>query len=162
MVQYSTGLKALISCSRSTINRTATVCTRPAESPRRTLSHKQRRNFIADQAIEHAPGLLGVNQIAVDRTAVFKGGLDRLGRDFVERNALNCASLRDILELLLEVIGDRFAFAVGIGGKVDLVRLGRQLLQAARPASACPRKRSARARRCRPRCPRPWFSWAGL
>src|SRR5258706_426772 len=28
-----------MSCSRSTINRKATVCTRPADSPRRTLSH---------------------------------------------------------------------------------------------------------------------------
>ena len=38
MVQYSFFSNALISRSRSTINRSATVCTRPAESPRRTLS----------------------------------------------------------------------------------------------------------------------------
>ena len=37
--QYSTGTKASISRSRSTISRTATDCTRPADSPRRTLSH---------------------------------------------------------------------------------------------------------------------------
>ena len=36
-VQYSTGTNALISRSRSTISRTATDCTRPAESPRRTF-----------------------------------------------------------------------------------------------------------------------------
>ena len=36
--QYSTGLKAWISRSRSTMMRTATLCTRPAERPRRTLS----------------------------------------------------------------------------------------------------------------------------
>jgi len=39
MVQYSLLSKARISRSRSTIRRSATVCTRPAESPRRTLSH---------------------------------------------------------------------------------------------------------------------------
>src|SRR5208283_738918 len=39
MVQYSFFSNALISRSRSTIKRRATVCTRPAESPRRTLSH---------------------------------------------------------------------------------------------------------------------------
>ena len=33
MVQYSTGLNARISRSRSTISRSATVCTRPAEMP---------------------------------------------------------------------------------------------------------------------------------
>ena len=36
-VQYSSGTKALISRSRSTISRTATDCTRPAERPRRTF-----------------------------------------------------------------------------------------------------------------------------
>ena len=39
MVQYSRFWNARISRSRSTIRRSATVCTRPAESPRRTLSH---------------------------------------------------------------------------------------------------------------------------
>jgi len=37
-VQYSSGVKARISRSRSQMMRTATDCTRPAESPRRTLS----------------------------------------------------------------------------------------------------------------------------
>src|SRR5450432_4032736 len=39
-VQYSTGRKALISASRSTTSRTATDCTRPADSPRLTLVHR--------------------------------------------------------------------------------------------------------------------------
>ena len=39
IVQYSRLMKALISRSRSTMSRSATVCTRPADSPRRTLSH---------------------------------------------------------------------------------------------------------------------------
>ena len=39
--QYSSGWKASISFSRSTISRTATLCTRPAESPRRTLRQRK-------------------------------------------------------------------------------------------------------------------------
>src|ERR1700686_4411703 len=41
IVQYSFFSKALMSRSRSTIKRSATVCTRPAERPRRTLSHNR-------------------------------------------------------------------------------------------------------------------------
>ncbi len=37
--QYSSGTKARISRSRSTIRRTATDCTRPAERPRAILAH---------------------------------------------------------------------------------------------------------------------------
>ena len=39
IVQYSSGWNASISRSRSTISRSATDCTRPADSPRRTLLH---------------------------------------------------------------------------------------------------------------------------
>ena len=38
--QYSSGLNALISRSRSTMIRRATDCTRPADSPRRTFSQR--------------------------------------------------------------------------------------------------------------------------
>ena len=40
MLQYSTGTKARISRSRSTISRTATDCTRPADRPGRTFLHR--------------------------------------------------------------------------------------------------------------------------
>ncbi|OPY04765.1 MAG: hypothetical protein A4E67_02246 [Syntrophaceae bacterium PtaB.Bin038] len=40
IVQYSSGLKVRISSSRSQTIRTATDCTRPAESPRFTLSQR--------------------------------------------------------------------------------------------------------------------------
>ena len=40
MLQYSTGLNALISRSRSTMSRTATDCTLPADSPGRTFFHR--------------------------------------------------------------------------------------------------------------------------
>jgi hypothetical protein len=40
MLQYSTGVKSRISRSRSTIRRTATDWTRPADSPGRTRRHR--------------------------------------------------------------------------------------------------------------------------
>ena len=39
--QYSSGINARISRSRSTIRRTATDCTRPADKPRATLAHSR-------------------------------------------------------------------------------------------------------------------------
>ena len=39
--QYSSGLKLSISFSRSSMRRTATLCTRPADRPRRTLRHRK-------------------------------------------------------------------------------------------------------------------------
>ena len=41
IVQYSCATNARIASSRSTISRNATVCTRPADSPRRTLFHSR-------------------------------------------------------------------------------------------------------------------------
>ena len=38
--KYGTGTKASRSVSRSTMIRSATVCTRPAERPRQTLFHR--------------------------------------------------------------------------------------------------------------------------
>ena len=39
--QYSSGLKASISFSRSSMMRTATLWTRPADRPRRTFRHRK-------------------------------------------------------------------------------------------------------------------------
>ena len=41
MFQYSSGLNCSISSSRSRMMRTATLCTRPADRPLRTLCHKK-------------------------------------------------------------------------------------------------------------------------
>ena len=41
MDQYSWGVKARISSSRSTTSRVATDCTRPADSPRRIFFHSR-------------------------------------------------------------------------------------------------------------------------
>ena len=39
--QYSSGVKASISFSRSSMRRTATLCTRPADRPRRIFRHRK-------------------------------------------------------------------------------------------------------------------------
>ena len=66
MVQYSSGLKARISSSRSTISRTATDCTRPAERPRRIFLPQEGAELIAHDPVQDTAGLLGVHQIQVN------------------------------------------------------------------------------------------------
>ena len=88
IVQYSTGLNARISRSRSTIRRSATVCTRPAEM---SLLHglpQHRAGLVADQAIEHAARLLRVDLALVDLAggARWRAG-HRVLRDLVEEHA---------------------------------------------------------------------------
>ncbi len=138
IVQYSSLTKALISRSRSTIRRRATVCTRPAEMPRRTLSHKQRRNLVADQAIEHAAGLLRVHQVAIDVARMEECLLHGALGDLVEGDAADDGSRRSCFllavdrvaaEFLGQVSGDGFAFAVRVRRQIDGVGRLRQLLQ---------------------------------
>jgi hypothetical protein len=49
--------------SRSQIMRSAGLCTRPAERPRRTFLPQQRREVEADQVVERAARLLRVDQV---------------------------------------------------------------------------------------------------
>jgi hypothetical protein len=65
MGQYSTGLNAPISRSRSTISRTATVCTRPADKSAPHFVPQQWRNLIPHKPIEHSTRLLCIHQILV-------------------------------------------------------------------------------------------------
>ena len=57
---------AIRSRSRSTIIRTATLCTRPAESFGPHLAPQQRRHFVAVEPIENAARFLGPHQAVVD------------------------------------------------------------------------------------------------
>ncbi len=59
---------------------------------------EKRRNFVADDAIENAAGLLGVHEIGVYFSRVLKGGADRFGRNFIERDA----------EDFLRIYGNKF------------------------------------------------------
>ena len=74
--QYSTGIKASISFSRSTTSFKATDWTRPAERPPSLASLdaacKDRRNFIADDPVEQPAGLLGIDEGLIDIARMFK------------------------------------------------------------------------------------------
>ena len=50
---------------------------------------QQRRNFVTDDAIEHAASLLRVHQIFIHLGGMLERGLDGFLRDFVEHHAIN-------------------------------------------------------------------------
>jgi len=52
--------------SRSTTSRTATLCTRRTTAPPADLAPEHRRNLVADEAVEHSPALLGLDQLQVE------------------------------------------------------------------------------------------------
>ncbi len=118
MTQYSTGMKAWISRSRSTMILTATDCTRPAERPLAHLLPEQRADLVADEPVEDAPGLLGVDELDVDLPGMLEGGLDGLLGDLVENDAVVPPFIRS--GDLRQVPGDGLALAVGVGGQVDI------------------------------------------
>ena len=70
MVQYSVAVNARISRSRSTSSRSATVCTRPAESPFLTVFQSTGTRLVADEPVEHAASLLRVHLLLVDVAGV--------------------------------------------------------------------------------------------
>ena len=63
----------MISRSRSTTRRVATLCTRPADSPGFTFFQATWRDVVAVEAVEQATGLLGVHQPHVQLAGVGDG-----------------------------------------------------------------------------------------
>ncbi len=86
--------------------------------PRGDLAPQQRADGVADQTVEHAPGLLRVDQARVDRARVLERVEDRLLGDLVEDHAPH-GHLR--LEQLDQVPADRLALAVLVRRDVELV-----------------------------------------
>ena len=77
-------------------------------------------DLVAHEAVEDAPGLLGVDLAQVEDAGPVDRLPHRLGRDLVEEDPLDLALLaRDRLR---HVPGDRLALAVGIRRQVDRVR----------------------------------------
>ena len=73
---------------------------------------------VADQPVQHAPRLLGIDEVLVDRPGVLECLADGFGRDLVEDHAL----VRAVLEVggFDEVPRDRFALAVWVSRQEDL------------------------------------------
>ena len=88
----------------------------PGREPTSDLLPEERADFVADQSVQNAPGLLGIDQIHVDLTRVLEGVLDGFFGDFVEFHAVSRRALQ--LGGLDEMPGDGFAFPVRVGGQI--------------------------------------------
>ncbi len=88
----STATKASISFSRSTTRRTATELDTPGRQAGPRLAAEQRAEPVADQAVDDAPRLLGVDQVAVDLAGVLEGGFDGALGDLVDDDPIGVES----------------------------------------------------------------------
>ena len=148
-----------MSRSRSTIRRSATDCTRPADLRAGKLAPQDRRQREPDQIIERAPRPVGVDQVHIELARI----LHRLGHrgigDGVEGHPLDLGRERLLgAQHLLDVPADRLALAVGVGRQDQ--RIGLLGLVGDLPSSAWRgRARPATAWRS-PRPDRPTRPWA--
>src|SRR6185436_2804871 len=90
---------------------------------------QQRRELVADEAVEHAPGLLRVDLVHIDLARILDGFPDGVLRDLVEEDAADL--LRVAAEEVHDVPADRLALAIRVGGDENRGRLFRGRLQLA-------------------------------
>jgi hypothetical protein len=88
--------------------------------PAAHLAREQRAQCVADEAVDDAPGLLGIDQVHVDRARVRERLADGRFGDLAEGDP-PCLVRGDVGRLG-HVPGDRLAFPVEVGGQEDLVR----------------------------------------
>jgi len=98
------------------------------------LVPQQRRNLVAHDAVEHAPGLLRIHQVLIDFARVLECLLHGPLGDLVEADAHDALGsalrrLGAVAELAGKVPGDGFAFAIRVGRQVDCVGILGKLLQ---------------------------------
>ena len=87
MLQYSSGINARISASRSQISLKGNGLHTPGAGTRLHTSPEQGADFIANETIQYATGLLSVEEVFVDVTRSFDGFLYGPFGDFVEHGA---------------------------------------------------------------------------
>ena len=73
-------------------------------------------DLVSDQAVQHAPRLLGIDFVEIQHTRLIQRLAHCLGRDLVEENALDVVVLAG--DGLGHVPSNGFALAVGVGGQV--------------------------------------------
>lgn len=88
---------------------------------------EERGDLVSHEAVEHAAGLLGVEQVDVEVARVIQRLMYGTGGDFVELDTLDVRIL--VLQELGDVPRDGFPFAVGVGGEEDGVHLGSRIAQ---------------------------------
>ncbi len=91
--------------------------------PGTDLLPQQRRQVEADQIVQRAPRLLGVDQVGRDLARVAHGVLDGRFGDLVEGHPLHRRLDLAFLEDLADVPGNRLAFAVRVGCQQHFVGL---------------------------------------
>ena len=88
------------------------------------LAPQHRREVEADQVVERAPRLLGVDQVHRDPAWLRHRFLDRARRDLGEHHPVRLVEVVEqavLLEDLRDVPADRLALAVRVGGEVEVV-----------------------------------------
>jgi hypothetical protein len=108
--------------------------------PAAQLAPQQRADLVADQPIQHAPRLLRVHAVKVNRARALQGALHGGGGDFVELDALGVLQS----ERLLDVPCDCLALAVGVGRQVHHRRALRHGVQALQRLFAVGQRRVGR------------------
>ena len=88
----------------------------PRREPVADLIVQKRRELVAHKAVEHAARLLRVDEVIVDRARRLQGMADRLGRNFIELDAVLAVLGKP--QHRLQVPADRLALAVRVGCKI--------------------------------------------
>jgi hypothetical protein len=102
----------------------------PGRQAEGELRPDQRRDVVAHDPVEHAPGALGVVEVLVELARVAHALIDAALGDLVELDPLHLEP--GALDLLGDVERDRLAFPIGVGGEqhlIDLLRGGFELLE---------------------------------
>ena len=90
---------------------------------------QQGRNLITDDAIENAPRLLRVDQVAIDIAGVLEGLVHGLRRNLIESDPAYGVVFGETSQLIFKMRRDGFAFAVRVRGQINNRRCFGQLLQ---------------------------------
>jgi hypothetical protein len=95
----------------------------PGRQPALDLAPEHRGKVEADQVIERAARLLGVDELAREPARVGHRLADRLGRDLGEHHPVQGLAVEHpaLLEDLADVPGNGLALAVQVGGEIDVL-----------------------------------------
>ena len=96
------------------------------ESPADLLP-QQRRELIAHDTVQNAPGLLGVHQILVDGPGGGNGLVDHLLGDLIKGHPVGLV-VRNAQQFF-QMPGNGLSFPVRVGGQIDPLALSRRLLE---------------------------------
>ena len=97
---------------------------------RKPLAHlapEQRTQLVAHDAIQHAPCLLCIHPVEIDRMRILHRCLDRRLRDLIEDDPAVIRSIQP--QYVCQMPGNRFSLTIRIGCEIDLVGLPGFLLQ---------------------------------